>query len=96
MNVIGDGEKITVDEYTYVFHDPQAYTLIQVKKDPFTGVAGVGGLLMLIALVLAFYVRPEELWAVKQADGTWAVAGKSRKGGAMYEEKITELCKEAE
>lgn len=94
MNVIGDGEKITVDDYTYVFHDPQPYTLIQVKRDPFTGVAALGGFLMVIALILAFYVRPEELWAVKQEDGTWAVAGKSRKAGAMFEEKIAEACEE--
>ena len=94
MNVIGDGEKITVDEYTYVFHDPQPYTLIQVKRDPFTGVAALGGALMVIALILAFYVRPEELWAVKQEDGTWAVTGRSKKGGAIYEEKIQEACLE--
>lgn len=93
MNVIGDEEKITVDEYTFVFHDPQPYTLIQVKRDPFTGVAAVGGLLVVIALILAFYVRPEELWAVKQDDGTWVVAGKSRKAGAMFEEQISEACK---
>lgn len=94
MNVIGDEEKITVDEYTYVFHDPQPYTLIQVKRDPFTGVAALGGALMVLALILAFYVRPEELWAVKQEDGTWAVAGRSKKGGAIYEEKIQEACLE--
>ena len=95
MNVIADGEKITVDDYTYIFHDPQPYTLIQVKRDPFTGVAAVGGLLVVIALILAFYVRPEEVWAVKQEDGTWAVAGKSRKSGAMFEEKILEACTES-
>ena len=93
MNVIMDGEKITVDDYTYVFHDPQPYTLIQVKRDPFTGMAGIGGLLMIVALILAFYVRPEELWAVKNGE-TWVVAGKSRKGGAMFEDRISELCKE--
>lgn len=93
MNVIMDGEKITVDDYTYVFHDAQPYTLIQVKRDPFTGMAGIGGLLMIVALILAFYVRPEELWAVKNGE-TWVVAGKSRKGGAMFEDRISELCRE--
>jgi cytochrome c biogenesis protein len=92
MNVLGDKELITVDDYTYIFHDPQPYTLIQVKRDPFTGVAGIGGLLVVAALILAFYVRPEEVWAVKQEDGTWAIAGKSRKGGTMFEEKILEVC----
>ena len=94
MNIIGENEKITVDDYTYVFHDPQSYTLIQIKKDPFTRVAAVGGCLMIAALLLAFYVRPEELWTVKQEDGTWIVAGRSKKGGAIFEEKIQDLCKE--
>ena len=94
MNVIAEGDKITVDEYTYIFHDPVPYTLIQVKRDPFTWLAAVGGLVMVVALLLAFYVRPEELWAVKQADGTWAVAGKSKKGGAIFEEKLLEACQE--
>lgn len=94
MNVIHDGEKITVDEYSFIFHNPQPYTLIQVKRDPFTGIAGFGGLIMVIALILAFYVRPEEMWAEKQENGMWIVSGKSRKGGAMYEERIIEICKE--
>lgn len=94
MNIIGENEKITVDDYTYVFHDPTPYTLIQIKKDPFTWLAAVGGLLMVVALLLAFYVRPEEMWAEKQSDGTWAIAGKSKKGGAIFEEKIQYACQE--
>ena len=93
MNVIRDGEKITVDEYTFVFHDPEPYTLIQVKKDSFTWLAGVGALMVILALVLAFYVRPEEMWAVKLEDGTWAVAGRSKKAGLIFEEKLLEKCK---
>lgn len=88
MNVLPDGEEITVDDYTFVFHDPQLYTLIQVKKDPFTLLAMLGGILVLISLILSFYVRTEELWAVKSENGSWNVAGKSRKGGAIYREKI--------
>lgn len=94
MNVIGDEQKITVDEYTYVFHDPKPYTLIQVKRDPFTPLAALGGLLVVIALILAFYVRPEEVWAVQCPDGRWAVAGKSLKGGAMFAETLAEACDE--
>lgn len=94
MNIIGENEKITVDDYTYVFHNPKSYTLIQIKNDPFTWLAAVGGLLMVVALLLAFYVRPEELWAEKQTDGTWVIAGKSKKGGAIFEEKIQDACQE--
>ena len=94
MNVIADQQQITVDEYTYVFHDPKPYTLIQVKRDPFTPLAALGGLLVVIALVLAFYVRPEEVWTVQCPDGRWAVAGKSKKGGAMFAEMLAGACDE--
>ena len=92
MNVLHDGEKITVDDYTYVFHDPKPYTLIQVKKDPFQWLAALGGLLVVAALILAFYVRPEEMWAVRTESGVWAVSGRCRKAGAMFEEKLAERC----
>lgn len=94
MNILMDGEQITVDEYTFEFHDPQPYTLIQVKRDPFTAVAALGGLMIVVALVLAFYVRPEEVWAVRGEDGSWSVAGKCRKAGPLFEERISEVCEE--
>lgn len=93
MNILEDKEKITVDEYSYIFHDPQSYTLLQVKRDPFTWLAALGGLLIVAALILAFYIRPEEIWAVKQPDGNWMVAGRSRKGGTIFEERVAEECK---
>lgn len=88
MNVLTGDEKITVGDYTIFFRDPTQYTLIQVKRDPFTPLAAVGGLMVLCSLILAFYVRPEELWAVREEDGTWAVSGRSRKGGAMFLDEI--------
>lgn len=88
MNVLTDDQVISVEDYTFVFHDPQQYTLIQVKRDPFGWLAAIGGLVVIVSLILAFYVRPAELWAVKDENGTWAVAGRSRKGGAMFIEEI--------
>lgn len=90
MNVLTGEEKITIEDYTIWFKDPQQYTLIQVKKDSFTWLAALGGILIMIALLLAFYVRPEELWAVQQTDGSWLVGGRSRKGGTIYEDNIVE------
>ncbi len=84
MNVLTADEKITVDNYSIVFRDPQSYTLIQIKRDPYTWLAAVGGAIILIALILAFYLRTAEIWAVKQEDGSWLVAGKSRKGGQLF------------
>ncbi len=96
MNVLTGDDKITVEEYEFVFHDPQQYTLIQIKRDPFSLLAAVGGVLVMISLILAFYMYPKELWAVRGSDGIWRIGGKSRKAGSMYQEEITRAWSELE
>lgn len=91
MNVLTEGEKITVEDYEFIFRNPQQYTLIQVKHDPFTPLTAIGGLIILCSLILAFYVHPKELWAVKEKDGVWRVGAKSRKSGEMYIEEIKKI-----
>lgn len=93
MNVLRSGEKITVSDYTILFGNPRSYTLIQIKRDPFTWLAGVGGAVLLAALFIAFYLRTEELWLVEE-DGHWRVFGRSRKGSLMYREKLAQKIKE--
>lgn len=88
MNVLTGDDKITVEDYTIVFRDPQQYTLIQVKRDPFGWLAAIGGVTVLAALILAFYLRTAELWAVLGEDGLWHIAGSSRKGGALFLEEL--------
>ena len=90
MNVLRSDERITVEDYSFVFSDPQTYTLIQLKHDPFTWLAGIGGLVMVLALFLAFYLRTEELWAVQREDGRWAFAGYSQKGGVLFRDALWE------
>ena len=58
MNALLESEELTIDEYTVTFSDPQPFTLIQIKKDPFAPLAFAGGLVTLLGLVLAFYVKP--------------------------------------
>ena len=58
MNALMQGEKLTIDEYTVTFDHPQNYTLIQVKRDPFTPLALLGGMVTLIGLFIAFSVKP--------------------------------------
>ena len=94
MNVLKGNEKITVDDYFAFFYHPRPYTLIQIKRDPFTWLALAGGVVLLAALILAFYIRTTEIWAVQQADGSWKVFGKSQKGGALFREKLLEHTKE--
>lgn len=93
MNVLRQGQVITVEDYTLSFSEPQSYTLIQLKRDPFTWLAALGGGIMMLALVLSFYVRPEELWAVCREDGSWAFAGYSRKGSVLFHEALQEKAK---
>ena len=88
MNALMAGEELTIDEYTVTFTDPRSFTLIQVKVDLFTPLALIGGLVTLLGLLLAFYVQPARVWAVREADGGWTVAGQCRKGGALFRERF--------
>jgi len=90
MNVLMGDEPLTIDEYTVIFSEPQNYTMIQIKEDHFAWLALVGGLVVLAGLVLAFYILPETVWAVKENEKEWVVYGRSRKGGALFKEKFEE------
>lgn len=58
MNVLMQDEPLTIDDYSVVFSEPQSYTLIQVKKDSFTFLAFIGGVIILLGLFVSFYVKP--------------------------------------
>ena len=92
MNLLKGDEEIVVEDYTIRFSDPQQYTLIQIKRDPFTGIAAAGGLLVLVSLLLAFYLRTAELWTVSRGDGSWLVYGVCRKGAQDYIETVRQKC----
>ena len=94
MNVLTSSEKIAVDDYSIVFTDPQSYTLLQAKRDPFTWIALIGAILIILALFLSFYMRAEELWAVQNEDGSWSIAGYSKKGGLLFHESIVDAAEE--
>ncbi len=88
MNALMADEALTIDEYTITFSEPQSYTLIAVKRDRFTPVALVGGLVTLLGLLLAFYLQPAKAWAVRRDDGSWTVHGRCPKGGAIFRERF--------
>lgn len=89
MNVLRTDEKITVSDYTVLFSNPRPYTLIQIKHDPFTWLAGVGGGILLLALFIAFYLPTEELWLTDTE-----VYGRSRKGSELYRDKLARKIEE--
>lgn len=57
MNVLMQDEVLTIDEYKVRFSEPQSYTLLQIKKDSFTPLALVGGLVIMAGLFISFYVK---------------------------------------
>lgn len=90
MNALGQDEELTIDEYTVTFRNPQPYTLIQVKRDPYTPLALLGGLVTLAGLILALFVQPASVWTVKGEDGRTIIYGKCRKGGVLFADELRE------
>ena len=88
MNILKEDEVITVEDYKIHFGDPQLYTLIQIKKDPFMGLTAIGGLIVLAGLLLAFYLQTREIWAIMGEGDAWQVYGRSKKAGMLFTEEI--------
>ena len=87
-NYFAPGSVISLGSYTITFSEPLAYTLLRVKKDSFAWLVLIGGILTALGLFLALYVVPESLWAVRDADGTWTVCGKSKKLAPLFREQF--------
>ncbi|MBP3901240.1 MAG: hypothetical protein J6D53_07305, partial [Blautia sp.] len=86
MNALTGDDVITIDEYTVRFEDPQSYTLIQIKKDRFAGLALAGGIITLLGIVLALFVQPAAAAAIRQQDESWKVYASGKKGGLLFVE----------
>ncbi len=89
MDVQAEGGDIPVfTPYEVRFSEPRSYTLIQIKRDRFTPVAFLGGLVTLLGLFLAFYLQTRKLWAVREQEGSWTVYAKSPKAGALFADRV--------
>ena len=87
MNVVEMEKAIEVDDYVFVLHHPQQYTLIQVLYDPTMSFVLVGGILMLVALYLCFYMPTSELWIVEE-DGKTVIYAYARRGAVLLEQAM--------
>ncbi|MBO4360717.1 MAG: cytochrome c biogenesis protein ResB [Eubacteriaceae bacterium] len=88
MNVLMPEEVITVEDYEIRFTDPQNYTLIQAKKDSFTWLALIGGIVTMAGLFMAFYLKPRKVQAELEEDGTWTMYNKVYKRDTLFDEKM--------
>jgi hypothetical protein len=64
---------------------------MMVKRDRFDTLTMIGGAIILLGMILAFYLRPESMWALQDEDGSWSVYGKSRKGSAIFRERFADI-----
>ena len=94
MNVLKAGEELTIDEYTVLFENPRNYTLLAVKRDSFTWLVFLGGLVTLAGLVLAFWLQPRSVWAIPSGE-FWHVYGRSRKGGILFRDEFLKAAEKA-
>ena len=94
MNVLMSGEELTIDEYTVLFDNPRNYTLLAVKRDRFTWMVLLGGLVTLAGLVMAFWLQPRAIWAVREENG-WHLYGLNRKGGVLFRDEFLKAAAEA-
>lgn len=94
MNILMSGEELTIDEYTVLFDNPRNYTLLAVKRDSFTWLVLLGGLVTLAGLVLAFWLQPRAIWAVREEKG-WHLYGLNRKGGVLFRDEFLKAAAEA-
>lgn len=91
MNVLLKDEVLTIDDYTVHFTEPQNYTLIQIKKDSFTFLAFIGGLVIMAGLFLAFYVQVSAVEAVECEDGSWKITATCKKSNMAFKNKLNEV-----
>ena len=94
MNVLKAGEELTIDEYTVLFEHPRNYTLLAVKRDSFAWLVLLGGIVTLAGLVLAFWLQPRTVWAVRE-DNKWRIYGRCRKGGVLFREQFVKAAEDA-
>ena len=88
------GEEIKIDEYTVLFERPRNYTLLAVKRDSFTWLVLLGGIITLAGLVLAFWLQPRTVLAVRENTG-WHLYGQSRKSGVLFRDQFLRASAEA-
>ena len=85
---LGDGTA-EIGGYKVTFR-PRAFTLLAGRQDRFMPLALFGGILTMLGLILAFYLQPKALWAIREESGQWIIRGRCRKGTVLWREQVEE------
>lgn len=84
MNIADIGDEIVWEEYSFKIDEPQMFSLLQIGFDPGSKFAALGGLLLIVGVVLAFYIIPRELMALEYKDGRVKIWANSEKNQEIY------------
>lgn len=87
MNIAVMGERLKFREFELAFEDAEYYTMLQVKKDPALGVVLAGACIIMFGLFFSFYMRPEQIRLIREAD-KWSLYGKTTKSPLLMQERI--------
>ena len=88
-DTVKPGEEISLAPFPYVLVLSEPVdTLLRVKKDSFSWLVLIGAILTALGLFFALYVVPETVWAMREADGSWTVFGKSKKLAPLFKEQF--------
>ena len=71
MGLARMGDLIEYEEYKFIVNRPEMYTSLQINHDPGITFAAIGGLLQIIGLIFAFYLRPKKLRIVIEDNNVW-------------------------
>lgn len=92
MDAAAPGEEIRYLEYTFRAGDPTMFTYLQIVRDPALLWVSIGGALMVIGAMLAFFLQPKEIVAYT-SKGVTKVWGWSRRNQAIFIEDIRQAAK---
>lgn len=88
MNVISTGEEIHWGEYIIKIDNPRQFTLLQIVNDPGKMGAGVGGAILLMGIILAFYFHPRKLKVFVSREGRTIIWGHALKNIDIFRDEI--------
>ena len=94
MNVADMGDEIVWEEYSFTVDNPQMFTLLQIGRDPGMKAAGLGGMILILGVFLAFYIHPKRLMAFKYNSGKTTIWGDSSKNKEMFKDEMNIALKE--
>jgi cytochrome c biogenesis protein len=92
MDAAAPGEEIRYLEYTFRATDPTMFTYLQIVRDPALLWVSLGGALMVIGAMFAFFLQPKEI-VTHTSKGVTRVWGWSRRNQAIFTEDIRQAVK---